>query len=152
MSDTMQGESETLPGTSCRILPVLPSQEERQGGQEEDPPDLETQYGLGSWRPVSLQRLSTLWAFVCLYMPCAIFKVSITQYTRTQVSAIEDHFQINSSKAGFLICAVDIGSAAFALIGAHFGRFMHIPRYGLKTKIIAFANLQIVRIKYGIYS
>ncbi|GFO04841.1 solute carrier organic anion transporter family member [Plakobranchus ocellatus] len=102
-----------------------------------DKDDPETKYGLWRWRPASLQRFSTLWSFVYLYMPCAILKVSITQYTRTQVSAIEDHFRINSSKAGILISAVDIGSVAFALFGAHFGRFMHIPRLLAASAVVA---------------
>ena len=131
----MQDKSETPQMVSSTLPNPAPSREQPELQEQEahkDPTDVETRYGIGGWHPDSLQRFSTLWAFVCLYMPCAIFKVSITQYTRTQVSAIEDHFQINSSKAGFLISAVDIGSVALALIGAHFGRFAHIPRYEFK--------------------
>ncbi|GFR74816.1 solute carrier organic anion transporter family member [Elysia marginata] len=139
LCEAMQDLSETRSPSSCTVPSVDSIQEEESLRQEMDKDllDRDTQYGIGRWRPESLQKFSTLWAFVALYTPCAIFKVSITQYTRTQVSAIEDHFQINSTKAGFLITAVDIGSVAFALIGAHFGRFAHIPRLLAVSAVIA---------------
>ncbi|XP_005097036.1 putative solute carrier organic anion transporter family member 1B7 [Aplysia californica] len=86
------------------------------------------QFGLGNWRPRSLQRFASLWGFVGLYSPCALWLVTVIQYTRTQITSIERHFKINSFKSGLLMSSIDVGSICFVVLGSHFGKFCHIPR------------------------
>ena len=88
----------------------------------------QAQYGAGNWRPKCLQRFASLWGFVSLYSPCALWLVTVIQYTRTQVSSLERHFKINSFQSGLLMSSIDVGSICCVVLGSHFGKFMHIPR------------------------
>ncbi|XP_005107286.2 solute carrier organic anion transporter family member 3A1 [Aplysia californica] len=90
--------------------------------------DVRSEFGVGKCRPRSLQCLSSIWAFVGFWSPCALFLMSVEQYMRSQVISLERAFSLNSSSLGLLLSFGSIGNMCFVLIGSHFGKFYHIPR------------------------
>ncbi|XP_012935725.1 solute carrier organic anion transporter family member 1B3 [Aplysia californica] len=85
-------------------------------------------FGIGPCKPKRLQFLSNLWAFVFLYGPFALWSVAVVPFVRSQVTNIERHFKISSSKMGVVFSVDEIGYCLLVVPGSHYGKLTHIPR------------------------
>ncbi|CAG5127389.1 unnamed protein product, partial [Candidula unifasciata] len=110
--------------------------------------------GLGGCKPQWSQRLANLNVFVVTYGVAGIWMITLSSFLGSQVTSIERHLGISSSKTGFILSSNEIGYLVFVILGSHLGKYTHIPvflsvsglLFGLATLAMALGRLETPRV------
>ncbi|CAG5127388.1 unnamed protein product, partial [Candidula unifasciata] len=111
-------------------------------------------FGLGACKPKWSQRLANLNVFVVVYGVAGIWMITLSGFLGSQVTSIERHLGISSSKTGFILSSNEIGYLVFVILGSHLGKYTHIPVFlsvsglvfGLATLAMALGRLETPRV------
>ncbi|BFZ11719.1 hypothetical protein BsWGS_14758 [Bradybaena similaris] len=110
--------------------------------------------GLGLCKPKWCQRLANLNVFVVVYGVAGIWMITLSTFLGSQVTSIERHLGMSSSKTGFILSSNEIGYLVVVILGSHLGKYTHIPVFlsisglifGLATLAMAFGRLETPRV------
>ncbi|XP_059142572.1 solute carrier organic anion transporter family member 1A4-like [Physella acuta] len=83
---------------------------------------------VGPCRSRLCKRFPTLPAFVVCYGISGIWTMAMGSLLGSQITSIERHLGISSSKTGLIMSSNEIGYLVAVLFGSHFGKYLHIPR------------------------
>ncbi|BFZ11717.1 hypothetical protein BsWGS_14756 [Bradybaena similaris] len=110
--------------------------------------------GLGLCKPKWCQRLANLNLFAVVYGVAGIWMITLSSFLGSQVTSIERHLGMSSSKTGFILSCNEIGYLVVVILGSHLGKYTHIPVFlsisglifGLATLAMAFGRLETPRV------
>lgn len=107
-----------------------------------DAETVEAYCGTKSCQPKCLQCCVNIKVFTFFVSISSLLSFSLTMYLSSQVTAIEKHFNFNSSQSGFLLCSNDIGFLVSVLIFSYTLKNSHIPRVlGVSTVVYGVAGI-----------
>ncbi|KAH9491422.1 hypothetical protein Btru_032139 [Bulinus truncatus] len=96
------------------------------------------------------QKLSSLPVFVICYGIAGIWMTTLGSLLGSQITSIERHLGLSSSKTGLILSSNDIGYLMAVLFGSHIGKYLHIPRclsisglvFGISVIAMSFGRLE----------
>jgi len=111
----------------------------------------ETQCGLGSWRPVCLRPLGTIWSFTAaISMLWVIAGISFTYYSAV-IPQIERRFGLSSSLSGFIRNVDNVGYMVVILAVSHLGRYGNKPRILAASSLLSALSILVFAVPHFIY-
>nr|KAI8740516.1 solute carrier organic anion transporter family member 1B3-like [Biomphalaria glabrata] len=100
------------------------------------------------------QKLTGLPVFVMCYGIAGIWMMTLGSLLGSQITSIERHLGLSSSKTGLILSSNDIGYLIAVLFGSHIGKYTHIPRclsvsglvFGISAIVMSFGRLEEPRV------
>ena len=111
----------------------------------------ETQCGLGSCRPSSLQRLNNMTAFTTTLSFWSLFgSINFTYYSAV-ITQIEKAYGLSSSMTGLIKNIDNIGYVCFVIVFSHFCRYANKPRLFAIATVCSSAAIFIFALPHFIW-